>query len=102
MSDALLFGIIFVAFVVVRLVLATLFFYFILPEGDRCPNCDTPTVRVQSKGWNLLMPWFRTSWCYHCDWEGLLRHGPVTPPGVAGGADDEGARRAARTGHRDP
>lgn len=79
MSDAVLFGLVFVAFFVLRIVAATIFFYFMLPEGDRCPNCDTPTVRVQSKGWNLLLPWFRTSWCYNCHWEGLLRHGPVTP-----------------------
>ncbi len=79
MSDALLFAVVFVAFFVLRIVAATIFFYFMLPEGDRCPNCDTPTIRVQSKGWNLLLPWFRTSWCYNCNWEGLLRHGPVTP-----------------------
>jgi hypothetical protein len=79
MSDAVLFGIIFVGFFVLRIIAATIFFYFILPDEDRCPNCDTPTVRVQSKGWNLLFPWFRTSWCYACNWEGLLRHGRVTP-----------------------
>jgi len=79
MSDATLFAIVFVAFVIVRLIVATMFFYFVLPEGDRCPNCDAPTIRVRSKGWNLLMPWFRTSWCYDCHWEGLLRHGSLTP-----------------------
>jgi hypothetical protein len=79
MSDALLFIVIFGGFAILRIILATLFFYALLPEGDRCPNCDTPTVRVQSKGWNLLMPWFRTSWCYACNWEGLLRHGALTP-----------------------
>jgi hypothetical protein len=26
------------------------------------------------------MPWFRTSWCYECGWEGLLRHGNTRPP----------------------
>jgi hypothetical protein len=34
---------------------------------------------VKSPGWNMLMPWFRTSWCYACGWRGLLRHGHVTP-----------------------
>ena len=83
MSDAVLFAIVFVGFFGLRIVAATIFFYFILPEGDRCPNCDTPTVRVQSKGWNLLMPWFRTSWCYNCNWAGLLRHGRLTPTEAA-------------------
>lgn len=75
MSDAVLFTVVFAGFVVMRLVVATLFFYWVLPESDRCPCCDEPTVRVQARGWNLLMPWFRTSWCYACGWEGLLRHG---------------------------
>lgn len=78
MSEALLFSFVFVGFFILRIIAATIFFYFLLPEGDRCPECDAPTVRVQAKGWNLLMPWFRTSWCYECGWEGLLRHGPVT------------------------
>jgi hypothetical protein len=84
MSDALIFTLVFVAFVVIRLVAATIFFYLLLPDDGRCPNCDTPTIRVQSKGWNLLFPWFRTSWCYNCHWEGMLRRGVV--PG------DDGAR----------
>lgn len=78
MSDALLFSIVFVGFFGLRIVFATIFFYFMLPEGHRCPCCDTPTIRVQARGWNLLLPWFRTSWCYHCEWEGLLRNGPVS------------------------
>jgi hypothetical protein len=79
MSDAWLFTTIFVGFFLFRIVLATLFFLALLPSGDRCPNCNTPTLRIQSRGWNLLLPWFRTSWCYACNWEGLLRHGPLTP-----------------------
>ncbi|HEU4642321.1 MAG TPA: hypothetical protein VFS44_07680 [Gemmatimonadaceae bacterium] len=78
MSDAVIFTIVFVGFFALRIVLATIFFYFMLPEGDRCPNCDAPTIRVQSRGWNMLLPWFRTSWCYNCEWEGLLRHGPLS------------------------
>jgi hypothetical protein len=91
MTDALIFGIVFIAFVILRIVAATIFFYCLLPEGDRCPNCDTPTVRVQSKWWNLCLPWFRTSWCYNCGWEGLLRHGPVSSDNP--GATPEEARR---------
>lgn len=70
-------------FFVLRGILATVFFYYLLPEGDRCPNCDAPTIRVQSRGWNVLMPKFRTSWCYQCGWHGLLRHGPLTPESPA-------------------
>ena len=74
------FGVVFVGFFVLRGIAATIFFYFMLPESDRCPMCDHPTIRVSEPGWNRLLPWFRTSWCYACGWEGLLR--PVAP-GVA-------------------
>lgn len=78
MSDIVWFAIVFVAFFIFRIVAATIFFLWLLPEGDRCLHCDAPTIRVQSRGWNALLPWFRTSWCYECGWEGLLRNGPVT------------------------
>jgi hypothetical protein len=79
MPDALLFVAIFGGLFVFRIVAATLVFLWILPDGDRCPSCDALTIRVQSAGWNLLMPWFRTSWCYECGWDGLLRQkaGPL-------------------------
>jgi hypothetical protein len=79
MSDAILFAVAFVGFFVLRAIAATVIFFFILPAGDRCPMCDAHTLRIQSRGWNLLMPWFRTSWCPDCGWEGLLRHGRTTP-----------------------
>lgn len=79
MLDAVLCILIIGGFFVLRGILATIFFYYLLPEGDRCPNCDAPTIRVQSKGWNFLMPKFRTSWCYECNWHGFLRNGPLTP-----------------------
>lgn len=82
MSDAVLFAVIFVGFFVLRLIAATIVFLLILPRGDRCPNCDAVTLRVQSRGWNVLMPWFRTSWCYECGWDGLLRRGALTPDPV--------------------
>ena len=78
-SDAVIFISLFGLLFVLRVVAATIFFYFILPKGDRCPNCDTPTLRVQSKYWNRLFPYLRTSWCLGCGWEGLLRHGNITP-----------------------
>jgi hypothetical protein len=81
------FAVVLIAFFVLRIVVATIVFFFILPDGDRCPICDDVTLRVQSKGWNTLMPRFRTSWCMRCGWEGLHRLGPAnrskvlpTPP----------------------
>lgn len=80
MSDAALFAVLFVGFFVLRFVAATILFLFILPTGDRCPNCDAVTIRIQSRGWNAVAPWFRTSWCLDCGWEGLLRKSPGTAP----------------------
>ena len=78
MSDATIFVLVFGGIFVLRFIFATLFFLYILPDGDRCPICDAVTLRVQSKGWNRLMPWFRTSWCYECHWDGLHRGGSLT------------------------
>ncbi len=74
----MVFAVVLVAFFVLRIAVATIVFFLILPDGDRCPICDDVTLRVQSKGWNTLMPWFRTSWCMRCNWEGLHRHGRLT------------------------
>ena len=74
-----IFVMIFGGFFVLRGIAATVFFFFLLPEGDHCPNCDAVTVRVQSRMWNRLLPGFRTSWCLACNWHGLLRDGPLTP-----------------------
>jgi hypothetical protein len=78
MSDALIFGGVFVGLFVLRFIAATVVFYWLLPRGDKCPNCDAVTLRVESPGWNRIMPWMRTSWCLQCGWEGLLRHGPLS------------------------
>jgi hypothetical protein len=83
MSSIGIFAVIFVAFFVLRAVAATIFFYYLMPESNRCPLCDEPTLRVSQPAWNRLMPWFRTSWCYACGWEGLLRAGPVEPTSTA-------------------
>ncbi|MDB4882953.1 MAG: hypothetical protein JWL95_1719, partial [Gemmatimonadetes bacterium] len=40
MSDTAIFAVIFVGFFLLRGVAATVIFFFLLPEGDRCPNCD--------------------------------------------------------------
>lgn len=84
MSDAVIFAVIFVGFFVLRFIAATVVFFFILPDGDRCPNCDAVTLHVRSRGWNTVMPWFRTSWCYECGWHGLLRRGPLSPAASVG------------------
>jgi hypothetical protein len=73
MLEAVLFGTVFVGFFVLRAIAAVVFFYFVLSDSAQCPMCNELTVRVQSRVWNRLMPWFRTSWCYQCGWEGLLR-----------------------------
>jgi hypothetical protein len=83
MSDAVIFAVAFVGFFVLRAIAATVIFFFILPAGDRCPMCDARTFRIQSRGWNLLMPWFRTSWCAACGWEGLLRRERRSPSAIA-------------------
>jgi hypothetical protein len=80
MTDVVLFGIIFVAFFILRAIAATVFFFYMTPQSDRCPMCDHPTLRVESRAWNRLLPWFRTSWCYQCGWEGLLRPAPAGDP----------------------
>ena len=93
MSDAVIFAVIFVGFFILRLIAATVIFLVILPVGDRCPNCDAVTLRIQSRGMNRLMPWFRTSWCYECGWRGLLRRGPLTRVPESSSAPKERAPR---------
>lgn len=76
MSDAALFVLLFGGLFVLRIIIATVVFLYILPAGNRCPNCDAVTLRMQSRALNAMLPWFRTSWCMACGWEGLLRHLP--------------------------
>jgi hypothetical protein len=90
MLEGIIFATVFVAFFLLRAVAATIFFYYVLPDTARCPCCDTPTLRVRSPGWNRLLPWFRTSWCYGCGWEGMLRPRSLT-------ADPAYDRRKARS-----
>lgn len=79
MSDAAIFVVVFVGFFVLRIIAATIVFYWILPQGDRCPNCDAITIRLQATGMRRVTPWFRSSWCITCGWSGLLRHGSTSP-----------------------
>lgn len=73
MLEGLVFGAVLVVFFILRGIAATIFFYYMLPDDERCPCCNAPTLRVRSRGWNALLPWFRTSWCYECGWKGFLR-----------------------------
>jgi hypothetical protein len=79
MSDAGIFFIVFCGLFVLRIIAATVVFYYILPRGDRCPNCDSVTLRVEPTGFDRLLPWLRSSWCIECGWDGMLR--PVPPSG---------------------
>jgi hypothetical protein len=99
MSDAAWFMVLFGGFFVVRCIAATIFFLLILPVGVRCPHCDAETVRFQSRGWNLLMPWFRTSWCYECGWEGLLRYRSPAPTHALDGNKTPSATARDREAH---
>ena len=102
MSDAALFIGLFGGLFVLRFIAATVVFLWILPDGNRCPNCDTETLRVESRGALRLMPWFRSSWCYECDWHGLHRV-RATPPlsfPVPPASDEDGSparRQPGRT-----
>lgn len=78
MSDAAIFAIVFVSFFVLRIIAATVVFCWILPDGDRCPNCNAVTIRLEPRGVMRWMPWFRSSWCLACGWSGMLRHGPAS------------------------
>lgn len=78
MSEGVLFAIVFVGFFVLRGIAATIVFYFILPDGDRCPMCDAVTLHVHSRFWRRALPGLRPSWCPDCGWHGMLRR-PRTP-----------------------
>jgi hypothetical protein len=81
MPEAVLAIVILGGFFILRGILATVFFFYLLPEGVNCPNCDAQTVRVESRKLNFLMPRFRTSWCLECGWHGMLRE--TAQPAVA-------------------
>jgi hypothetical protein len=83
MSDAAIFVLVVAGLFVLRVVAATAVFFWILPSGDRCPNCDAVTLRIQNRWMDRALPWFRASWCYHCGWEGTLRRGELTPEPVS-------------------
>ncbi len=78
MSEGAIFAVVIGGLFVLRAIAATFVFLVLLPQGDRCIQCDAPTVRVASRLFDRWMPWFRKSWCLRCGWVGLLRRGPLT------------------------
>lgn len=78
MSEPVLFVVIFGGLFVVRIIAATVVFALLLPRGDRCPNCDAPTMRIESPVTQRVLPWLRRSWCFTCGWHGMLRRGPLS------------------------
>ncbi len=83
MSDIAIFALVLGGMFVFRVIAATVIFYYILPKGDRCPNCDAATARVQARVMGRLIPNLRKRWCMRCGWEGYCREGPLTPEPVA-------------------
>jgi hypothetical protein len=82
MSDALIFVLVFAGLFVLRIIAATFVFLWILPRGDRCPNCDAVTLRLESRRVYRFIRSLRRSWCIACGWRGMLRSGDVTTPVV--------------------
>lgn len=78
MSDSAIFVLVFAGFFVLRAVIATVVFFWILPDDGRCPNCDGVTLRVESHRLVQALKWLRPSWCYECGWHGVLR--ATAPP----------------------
>lgn len=75
-TDAIIFLLVIVSLKLVMFVLLTRVYFGMLPEGDRCPLCDSETHEVERTGpWRLLgfSSKNRRSWCVNCGWEGVLR-----------------------------
>lgn len=98
MSDAWIFTLVFTALFVVRAIIATVVFFWILPDDGRCPNCDCPTLRVQSSRAVRWMYWLRSSWCYECGWHGFLRLSDPSPSRTS--AAIRASFRSIRRSHR--
>jgi hypothetical protein len=96
--EGVVFGSVFAALFLLRAIIATIVFFWILPDDGRCPNCDTETLRLESRGLLHVMPWLRPSWCYECEWHGLLRSND-RPPSRTGAAIPASSRSAQRS-HR--
>jgi len=73
MVEAVVFVVVFGGFFVLRFIAATVFFIYLMPEGSRCPCCDSETLHVQDPLGRFLGRRFRSSWCPRCNWEGMLK-----------------------------
>ena len=72
--DAMVFISFFVAVRIIIVWFLTRLYILMIPDGDRCPLCDSYTLPIERNGWwRLLGPRFRRSWCLDCRWEGVLR-----------------------------
>lgn len=79
MVEAVVFTVVFVGFFVARFIAATVFFFYLTPEGDRCPSCDAETLYVDERVWRPMRRWFRSSWCPRCNWTGPLKRSAQPP-----------------------
>jgi hypothetical protein len=68
-----MFVLVFGGLFVLRGIAATVVFLWILPDGNRCPQCDAETTRVEPGFVLRLMRGFRSSWCLVCGWHGVHR-----------------------------
>jgi hypothetical protein len=81
--EGVVFGSVLIAIFFLRAIIATIVFFWILPGDGRCPNCDTETLRLESRGLLRILPWLRPSWCFECEWRGLLRSNGRLPSHTA-------------------
>ena len=108
MSDVAIFVSCFVGLLVVRAIIATVVFCYLLPADGHCPNCDRTTLWIQSRFVDRVLPWLRSSWCPSCGWNGLLRHGrrrrssgsPAAAPSTGPSARPIGTARHGARGIR--
>ena len=78
MSDATIFVLFFGGLFVLRAVIATVVFLWILPRGDRCPICNAVTLRLETPWALRWISSLRRSWCLTCGWHGTMRLGPLS------------------------
>ena len=100
MSEGAIFVLVFAGFFLLRAVIATVVFFWILPDDGRCPNCDALTLRVESNRAVEMLSWLRPSWCYECGWHGVLRSTAQPPSHTieATPASSHSGRRSRHSG----
>ena len=94
-TDAWIFIGVFVTIRIVIIWFCTRLFILMIPDGDRCPMCDSYTLPIERDGWwRVLGPRFRRSWCLECRWEGVLRRSANFDPKML--SPDTKIRRTVR------